>query len=80
VVMKNKPQHDAEQLDQFMTEFTKRARSYGLDSVHVIGTLVNSNHETERISVGSGNWYSRTGAMREWLKAELALEDTEDIF
>ena len=43
-----------------------------LESVQIIGSFVNDNGETERVTRGAGNWYARIGMAQEFLEMDAA--------
>lgn len=53
--------------DALDVEAKRIAELVGLDAIQIVGTYMDDEGQTVRVSGGSGNWYTRLGVMREIL-------------
>jgi hypothetical protein len=49
------------------------------DSVQILGTYVQDDGCTARVSMGIGNWYARQGVAREFLEMDAAVTTAHEL-
>lgn len=49
------------------------------DAIQILGTYVQDDGHTARVSMGIGNWYARQGVAREFLDMDAAVTTAHEI-
>jgi hypothetical protein len=49
------------------------------DAIQILGTYVQDDGMTARVSMGTGNWYARQGVAREFLDMDAAVTTAHEI-
>jgi hypothetical protein len=68
----------AEMLNGLLDEKLREISEY-FDAVQILGTFVDDDGDTIRVTRGFGNWYARQGVAREFLDMEAAQTTAYEI-
>jgi len=68
----------AEMLNGLLDEKLREISEY-FDAVQILGTFVDDDGDTVRVTRGFGNWYARQGVAREFLDMDAAQTTAYEI-
>jgi hypothetical protein len=63
---------DMDTIEALAAKLVDQLMEAGCDSVRVIITAKSKNEQTQRMSLGAGNYYAQLGSVREWLERDSA--------
>jgi hypothetical protein len=55
------------------------ALSEHFDALQIVGTFMDDNNQTHLVTLGTGNWYARIGAVQEFLTKDEAATTAHEI-
>lgn len=56
-----------------------RELSEHFDSLQLLGTFIDDEGNTGKVSMGSGNWYARIGVAREFIEQDAAATNAYEL-